>query len=256
LQPLLNRSRFALRLAHKMVHFQNLCTIKAVIFGHVINPTEIALERLGTQYGGWWVPLDLNSTSSNKVLVSAGLGFDTTFDQEMLDRGFFIIGLDPSQESCQYALQELKRDSRVRVINRGLSTFVGQQVFYEPTLSNHFSWSTIRLNDRENEPGKYFEVINLDWLYSEYPEMINAEFRYLKMDIEGSELEILENPTEALLSFHFLGIEMDFLSLLPFTSFRERIQRILRARKILKYLKGLNFQLIKTENFNFFWAKQ
>ena len=256
MKTLLNRSSFVLHLVHKLVKFQNLCTIKAVIFGHLTKQHDHTLERLGTEYGGWWVPLGVNSITSKKVLVSAGLGFDTTFDRAMLDRGFFIIGLDPSEKSCHYALQELNWNSKFRVVNRGLSTIVGQQAFYEPKLSDHFSWSTIRLKDQDGEQGKYFEVTNLEQLYSENPEMADAEFRYLKMDIEGSELEILENPTEALLSFHFMGIEMDFLSLLPFMSFRKRIQHILRARKILKNLKDSKFQLIKTENFNFFWAKQ
>jgi hypothetical protein len=99
-------------------------------------------------------------------------------------------------------------------------------------------------------------VISLGDLFLQNKKLQQAEFSMLKMDVEGAELEILLESTTDVNRFDFLAVEMDFLSLIPFFSTFTRIKRILIARKILVKLETTSgWHLIKTENFNFFWAK-
>jgi FkbM family methyltransferase len=212
--------------------------------------------RLGTSYGGWWVPRDINELPQPRVLVSAGLGFDTSFDEEMLRRKFFVVGLDPLQECCQRALTVLGPHSQLTIYKLGISTFSGYETFYQPKNPLHDSWSTINAQEVVNPTAQDFAVISLEELWSSNPQIKDARFRYLKMDIEGAELSILENSLPQVAKYDFVAIEMDFLSLVPFFEVKKRIVRTAQARVILAELEALGFDLIQVDNFNFFWSRQ
>jgi hypothetical protein len=79
---------------------------------------------------------------------------------------------------------------------------------------------------------------------------------FVKMDIEGAELAILKDTFSDVEEFDFIGIEMDFLSLIPFLALRKRIRGVREARKILRKFEEGQFALVHTENFNFFWEKR
>jgi hypothetical protein len=84
----------------------------------------------------------------------------------------------------------------------------------------------------------------------------NEQDLILQMDIEGAELAILKNSFEEVARFDFVGIEIDFLCLIPFLAFKKRVKGIFEARKILKGFEKSDFNLLHTENFNFFWGKR
>jgi hypothetical protein len=98
--------------------------------------------RLGSDYGGWWIPKDvLDDKSKNRLMISVGLGFDVTFDQALLDSGFEVIGLDPLKDSINYANHELRIYPKFTSINMGLWTKTGIEKFTELflLLTIHFS---------------------------------------------------------------------------------------------------------------------
>jgi FkbM family methyltransferase len=244
------------KFAHILVATQNKVVTWMTTVGKRRKIGSIALSRLGSEYGGWWVPCELDLCPSPRVLVSAGLGFDITFDKEMLKRNFFVIGLDPLKECCDHAARELGASPSLEILNKGISTFTGKQVFYEPRISHHDSWSTINAQEVINPKSIEFDVISMSDLLAIHEVINSAQFKYLKMDIEGAELAILENNLSELLCFDFIAIEMDFLSLLPFRAVKKRIIRVARARRILEQFELKGFSLIHTENFNFFWCRE
>ena len=255
---MINEDRFpvALKLAHILVALQNRLTLKATLAGFKARLDTDNLIRFGTPYGGWWVPKKALSMNESKVLVSAGLGHDTSFDAEMLKSNFFVIGLDPLIECCTRAERELSILGEIEILNKGISTFTGEQRFFQPKNPSHDSWSTINVQAVENGEVESFQVISITDLDIKFPRIRNAAFSYLKMDIEGAELAILKNSFSEIEGFDFVGIEMDFLSLIPFLALKQRVKAVLDARKILKRFLNAEFALINTENFNFFWEKQ
>lgn len=242
-------------IAHHLVAAQNHIVVRAVTHGKRDHLGSVPLRRLGTGYGGWWVHRDLDLLPKPRVLVSAGLGFDTSFDRAMLDLGFFVVGLDPLQECCNSAERELPASRQLKILNSGVSTFTGKEIFYEPRVSHHDSWSTINAQEVVDPISKEFDVISLGDLWDSLPQISQSNFRYLKMDIEGAELAILENSFSEVERFDFVAIEMDFLSLVPFLSITKRLNRIKRARLILESFEDCGFRLVLLENFNFFWLK-
>lgn len=244
-----------LNVAHFLVSSQNQLTRTFVIRGFLDSKSSSTLERIGTPYGGWWAPVLPTGIHKRKFLLSAGLGFDTSFDLGMAERGFFIAGLDPLSECCDAASKSLDQYHDVRIINKGISVFDGSQEFFEPKNPNHDSWSTINAQEVKGSTVRLFEVISIETLFSEIQEFQNADYRFLKMDIEGAELEILEKALSKLTLFDFIGVEMDFLSLIPFMHIKKRVTRVIKARRILKSLSDCGYDLIKVDNFNFFWSK-
>ena len=255
---MINLDKFpaALKLAHILVALQNRLTLKVTLAGFKADLDSENLIRFGTPYGGWWVPKKVLSMNEPKVLVSAGLGHDTSFDAEMLINNFFVIGLDPLIECCTRAERELSNLGEIKVLNKGISTFTGEQRFFQPKNPNHDSWSTINVQAVENGEIESFQVISITDLVIKFPRIRNSSFSYLKMDIEGAELAILKNSFSEIEDFNFVGIEMDFLSLIPFLALKQRVKAVLDARRVLKRFHKARFALVNTENFNFFWEKQ
>ena len=245
-----------LKLAHSLVALQNRLTLQLTLAGFKKNLDPTSLMRLGTPYGGWWIPRNTTSVTGPKVLISAGLGHDTSFDVAMLQRGFTVIGLDPLIECCARAEREFATLGDSEVLNLGISTFTGEQRFFQPKNPSHDSWSTINAQEVTGGEVLAFQVISLADLISRFPPIRNSIFTYLKMDIEGAELAILQNSFREVAGFNFVGIEIDFLSLIPFLAFKKRAKGILEARKILKEFEKSDFSLVHTENFNFFWEKR
>jgi FkbM family methyltransferase len=239
-----------------MVYIQNFLSVKLVLIGNRKYLGSIALNRLGTSYGGWFIPTNVPDVKQNLVVVSAGLGHDTSFDLEMIKKGWYLIGLDPLSECCDIANKNLKQQGNFEILNRGLASWTGDQIFYEPKVYGHDSYSTINVQQVLSPVAVSFPVISLEDLFAQSNNLKDADFRVMKMDIEGAELDLLLTSMEQINRFDFLAVEMDFLSLIPFSSSITRLKRIYVARKILANLENTgHWCLVWTENFNFFWSK-
>ncbi len=250
------KSPFILIFAHKLVALQNFLTVKMVLVGYRKHVNSLSLVRLGTSYGGWFVPKKILKAKQNSVLVSAGLGHDTSFDLEMIKNGWYLIGLDPLHECCDLANRDLALYGDFEILNFGLASWSGYQKFYAPKVSGHDSYSTINVQQVSNPVSVSFPVISLEDLFESNTRLNEAHFKILKMDIEGAELDLLKSSLEYVNRFDFLAVEMDFLSLTPFLSMVTRLKRIREARKILAALERDSvWRLVGTENFNFFWSK-
>ena len=245
-----------LTFAHKLVGLQNSLTLKLVLAGYGKHVNSLSLIRLGTSYGGWFIPEKVLEANQNSVVVSVGLGHDTSFDVEMVKNGWHLIGLDPLLECCELAKKELAPYGNFAILNYGLASWSGTQTFYAPKVAGHDSYSTINAQQSSNPVSVSFPVISLEDVFRRYTILSGADFKILKMDIEGAELDILNTSMDYVNRFDFLAVEMDFLSLIPFMSLITRLKRIHAARNILAELeRDLRWRLVRTENFNFFWSK-
>jgi FkbM family methyltransferase len=245
------------KIKHFLVAFQNFLTVQCVTLGYKKRRNSSDLVRLGSDYGGWWIPDSvLANTQISRIAISAGLGFDVSFDEQLLENGIAVIGLDPLPESVRYADSTLGHFSGFRSLEKGLWVESGHQSFFPPKNLKHDSWSITNVQDSSHSMSMSFEVISLQELFQQFPALQNSDYRILKMDIEGSELELIRNLLSFPYTFNLLAVEMDFLSLIPFLSFKRRYRMAIEARKLLKSLDSKGYTLRAIENFNFFWLHE
>ena len=240
---------------HFLVRVQNALVNYLVTFGNSVNNSDIKLIRLGTFYGGWWIPKHvIEDRSTNRVALSIGIGHDVSFDKEILKSGFHVIALDPLAECVSFARKELAGFSGVFLENLGLATYSGQERFYAPKTATHDSWSSTNSQLTGFEESIIFEVISLTDLLSKYESNIEDSWTMLKMDIEGAESKIIPSLCDLGHSFDYVAIEMDFLSLIPFLQLKTRLNCIKEARDLLQKMDSRGYKLINYENFNYFWS--
>jgi FkbM family methyltransferase len=240
-----------------LVKIQNSFVVFCVAFGFLQKRNSGKFLRLGSSYGGWYVDSDLLESHKEKILISAGLGHDVTFDIEMLKRGFNVIGLDPLESSFKYAQNVLSEfEPQVTLINAGIWKESGRVRFYAPIVNGHDSWSIINVQQTRVELGDDFSVIDLRTLTSDNRRFRNSEVRVLKLDIEGAEVEMFNPISTFTPQFNQVCIEMDFLSLISFRHFGRRLQAVKRARRSLQLLKTHGYSLENIENFNFTWVSR
>ena len=244
------------KLKHVLVGYINIITLFFVTFGH-LDSRKIKLMRLGSSYGGWWVPKELSMQAYvNPYLVSIGLGHDVSFDFECLKLGMNLVGLDPLSSSIRYAEKELGSFPNKTLIQSGIWITCGYVKFFQPRNIGHDSWSITNSQLTDTLGARSFKVMTLDDIVKKVPLIANSDFIILKIDIEGAEYEILKNQDFTVLKANFLAVEFDYLSLIKFKSFGKRIVRAWKVRRLLVKLKKIDgFQLIKIENFNFFLIK-
>jgi FkbM family methyltransferase len=235
-----------------LVAFQNFLVLKFVTRSSNLDSNwNSKYIRIGSDWGGWFIPISLYKSKLNSAtVISAGIANDTTFDIEIAKRSYNLIALDPMENSTNYASEQLSNFQDVIILNLGLSDISGTKLFN----LTHGDLSAAR--NLANSPTQSlipFKVISLNELKRKFPEKFDVEYLMLKMDIEGSELEILENFQNNLMNFNLLAIELDFLHLIPFVNLHKRIQAIRKTLNIIEKLKTLNYNLVYYEKFNFYW---
>ena len=243
---------------HFLVRSLNQATISFCIFGFQTKNYKVPLTRLGTDYGGWWIPSSiLSDHSARRMLVSAGLGHDVTFDQHALNAGFEVIGIDPIPECIAYAHENLKSLEGVKLLAKGLWIESGTKSFYSPNVVGHDSFSITNSHQTPAEMALTFDVIGIHDLFQENSILCDLNsYVYFKMDIEGAELAILGEIANGNFPINFLAAEIDALSLISFLNFRERFCKIVECRRVLKNLRIAGYDFIYNENYNFFWVKR
>jgi FkbM family methyltransferase len=249
-------TKFSTPLCHRLVSTQNFLVQVVSVVGYYKVSKSPKLIRLGTAYGGWWVPESfLKYSNQKRTVISIGIGHDVSFDKELLERGYQCIALDPLSECVEFARRELSSFTSLTLENAGISTFSGFEKFFPPKNPSHDSWSTANMQNTLDVEGENFRVISLPDLFLKYNDIISESILVLKMDIEGAEKNVIPGICELGFTIDYLAIEMDYLSLIPFIQFKKRISSILLTRSLLRKLQDSGYILIKKENFNFFWVK-
>ena len=238
------------------VRIQNLATLRCILFGLKVS-SPVTLERLGSSYGGWYVPANFSKNNDfEKFLISVGIGHDVTFDIELQKRGFKVVAIDPLEECCNFARSSDLDQTKTKIINSGLWLNSGETRFYPPKLETHDSWSITNSQYTSKAASKFFPTVTLEDVFKEIGNKKNKQVIMLKMDIEGAERFLFKEIELNLNRLDFIGIELDYIHLLPFLKFIERIKLILEARKTITTLRNLGLFLIFNDDFNFFWINE
>ena len=238
-----------------IVQFLNWLTLKLALLGFR-QLTSTALIRVGSPYGGYWIPDPVKSSLHLDAFISIGLGRDISFDVAMLNFGMFGIGVDPIQEYIESAAnitRDLDLIKNYSLFSKAITESGGNLVLYPPSTGD--SWKTAsNASDINSSHGTTFPGMSLSQLMSDLPERCTSVI--IKLDIEGIELEILRDQAISDSRINYLLIEFDCLSLIPAKRLFVRLRRIIEARKAISKLYGKSFELVKIEEFNLAFTRQ
>lgn len=188
------------------------------------------MQRFGTIYGGWYLPKDI-SLDSNSVVYSLGAGEDISFDlhiQSNFDSQLYIYDPTPraivhfDEVKCFYneenytfsgniqtdyvqSINGLKVDfSKINFINKGIHNTNTEMKFYKQDNKDYVSQSL-----ETNMFGSEFDIVNVSTLKTEMMNNGHTHIDVLKMDIEGSECDVLKNMMDDCIFPTYLCIEFD-----------------------------------------------
>lgn len=196
-----------------------------------LRPDGERLERLGTDYGGWYVPLERLGPRS--VVYSVGVGEDISFDVELIRRtGCNVHAFDPTSRAREYVRAYRDLDERFRFHEYGLWNTDTVVRFYAPKDPAHVSHSIKNVQKTD----AYFEA-PVKRLSSLMRALSHESVDLLKMDVEGAEHEIVRDMLVSGIRPTVLLVELDHPS--PFRTV---------ATVALLHLHG--YRLVRLDNRN------
>lgn len=193
------------------------------------------MKFLGNNYSGYWFPEKL--IESKGTIWGVGLGMDSSFELELGERGWKVIGFEPDIICFQQAEEEL-RDINSRLFPYGLWDKNG--------VFESFGESISLVNIFENFSGNKdsLQIHNIHEIADSLQLDKQKYPRVLKMNIEGAEREILHAMIENPLSFEIVLFQAEFLLHLGFFKIVKKIRATRELRTIIKGLISNNYKLI------------
>jgi len=191
--------------------------------------------RLGSSYGGWWVPGDLFGPDS--ICYLAGVGEDITFDLAMIKLfECHVWALDPTPRSIAYVANV--DEPRFHFIPVGLWSEDTTRKFFEPADPTHVSHSVT--NMQRTTGGFDAECVSLSSLMIQRG---HARIDLLKLDIEGAEVAVLEAMLAGQVRPRVLCVEFDELE--PPWRTLHRIRALAATGYRIRHREGHNYTLIR-----------
>jgi FkbM family methyltransferase len=196
-----------------------------------IDEPRSDLVRLGSAYGGWWVPSSL--LTSDSICYLGGVGTDVTFDVALIERfGCRVWGIDPTPESLAW-VSEQSLDARFTMVAVGLAGSAGELRFYAPSDPSHVSHSAKNLQGTSE-----FFVAPTVTVADLMHQLGHASVDLLKLDIEGLAHEVLASTLSAGLRPKILCVEFD------------QPEPLRRTLSTITMLRRCGYSVVKVEGFN------
>ena len=194
------------------------------------------MKRFGTEYGGFYYPENLDGLNESSIIYCIGAGEDISHDIEIahkLNSKVYII--DPTPRAITHynhikdvfdgkakplysdkfgggdpfnywklMLENKINTNQIIYKDYGVGIEEGIQKFYLPSNEEYVSGSLI-----EGMKGKKYIDVNVKKLKSIMNELEHNKIDLLKMDIEGSECDVIENMLDEHIYPKYLAVEFD-----------------------------------------------
>ena len=185
----------------KLKHSLNKITGK---YNHLNTQVNCPKQWYGNEYGGFYVNPDL--IQSGSIVYSFGIGEDISFDLAMMKTHQSIVfAFDPTPKSIKWIAKNGPKQD-FHFYDYGIGATTGTTFFHLPKNPDHVSRSTV-LQENVSETEKVEVLMKSFADIAE--ELQHKKIDVLKMDIEGSEYEVLDSIlatpvqiTQVLIEFH------------------------------------------------------
>ncbi len=228
-----------------LFEFQNQA-LRKILEMKFLKPDLNNMVFIGNNYSGYWFPENL--IYSQGTIWGIGLGFDSSFEEEMLKNGYKVLGFEPEASCYRQAKIQLDHPNAT-VYNFGIWDKSGSY----PYTGKNFSLVDIFQKGDFHE--NRFEIKSL-WEAATDLKLEDCEKpRVLRMNIEGAEREILKGICQKHLPFEVMIFQAEFLFHLPFLAIEKRIGAFGDLVKILKILTKSEWRLIGLNRHQFTMVK-
>jgi FkbM family methyltransferase len=145
------------------------------------------LVRLGTDYGGWWLPEFILRPGA--VAYCVGAGDDISFDLALHERGMRVVTIDPTPCAMSHANAVAPKSDRFAFVPVGLWDTTTELRFYHPRdLAVDMNYSIVNLQ----RTSEYFTA-KVKTLRELIVDRGDNHIDVLKLDIEGAEHRVIES---------------------------------------------------------------
>ena len=196
---------------------------------------KVEMSFIGNHYSGYWFPNKL--IESRGTIWGVGLGFDSSFEWELLKSGYTFIGFEPELNCFESSIKEFAETSAV-IENYGLWDKSGEYRFTGENIS------IVNIFNLEEESEQKLKIRSL-WDVAIEKELSSLPRpRVLKLNIEGAEREILLKLIENPIDFDLIIFQAEFLFHVGFKQIRKKFKAYKEVKNILKGLHSLGWDLI------------
>ena len=230
------------------------------------------MKRFGTEYGGFYYPENLDGLNESSIIYCIGAGEDISHDIEIankLNSNVYII--DPTPRALKHCdlvknilegkdkiiydkkfgggnpyeywkiILENKIDTKKIIYkNYGIGTEDSIQKFYLPSNEEYVSCSLVK-----GMKGEKYINVSVKKLKTLMNELEHTYIDLLKMDIEGSECDVIDDMLKEKIFPKYLAVEFD----LGFNG--ENIKDIEKCNKIIQDLYENDYELIYQNHSDF-----
>jgi FkbM family methyltransferase len=184
-------------------------------------------EFLGNSYSGYWFPTHL--LDSMGTIWGVGLGKDSSFERELLQRGYSFFGFEPESNCYDISRKQFKGTEAV-IENYGLWDKSGEFNYTGENIS------IVNIFGLQEQSKEKLAIRSLWEIAEEKSLSENHSPRVLKLNIEGAEREILLRFLEEPLDFDVIIFQAEFLFHVGFKKIFRKIKAWTELRFILRRL--------------------
>ncbi|HEX4467752.1 MAG TPA: FkbM family methyltransferase [Solirubrobacteraceae bacterium] len=154
-----------------------------VLPGRVTLHPRGDVEHVGSEYGGWPVPLDL--LDPDAIAYSVGAGGDVSFDHGLIERtGCEVHSFDPTAAAARHAAENERAGFTFHKV--AVWTYAGELTMYGAANPGHMALSAVNLQHTARTarvPCTTIEIVR--------ERLGHGEITLLKLTVDGGEYELL-----------------------------------------------------------------
>lgn len=154
----------------------------------IVNQIKKGKQWIGNSYGGFY--LANNSINKDSIIYSIGIGEDVSFDLEIIEKyNCKVFAFDPTPKSVNWVNKNVSNNN-FNFSPTGISKEKGSRLFYLPKDNKHVSGSLEKISTVNEEKAVELEF---DTLKNQMIKNKHHKIDLLKMDIEGSEYDVIDS---------------------------------------------------------------